>query len=164
MSPDAKTWSFKLRKDVPFHSTDTYDGTEFTAKDVVLTIRTLSRDDALATTGVWTRLGIDDDNFEIPNDNEFIWHMDVPQPQFNFWASEQWVAGIISQDYLDAVGMDSYLEQPVGTGPFKFVELNLGSSILHERVENHWRKTPEFHEIGVHLFHGRCYPIGDADY
>ncbi len=147
MSPDAKTWSFKLRKDVPFHSTDTYEGTDFTAKDVVLTIRTLSRDDALATTGVWTRLGIDDDNFEIPNDNEFIYHMDVPQPQFNFWASEEWVAGIISQDYLDAVGMDRYLEQPIGTGPFKFVELDLGSSILHERVENHWRKTPEFHEL-----------------
>ncbi len=147
MSPDAKTWSFKLREGVFFHSTDTYEGTEFTAKDVVLTIRTLSRDDALSTTGVWTRLGIDDDNFEIPNDNEFIWNMNVPQPQFNFWASEEWVAGIISQDYLDAVGMESYLEQPVGTGPFRFVELSLGSSILHERVEDHWRKTPEFHEL-----------------
>ena len=55
---------------------------------------------------------------------------------------------MISKDYWDSVGgEDSYAEHPIGTGPFKFVELEINQHLLVERTEDHWRKTPEFHEI-----------------
>jgi peptide/nickel transport system substrate-binding protein len=34
-----------------------------------------------------------------------------------------------------------------GTGPWKLVKWTAGSSILFQRVENHWRKTPNFKEL-----------------
>ena len=38
----------------------------------------------------------------------------------------------------------------VGTGPFEFVERKVGSHVLYKRVENHWRKTPEYKELEFH--------------
>ena len=35
----------------------------------------------------------------------------------------------------------------MGTGPFEFVERKVGSYVLYKRVENHWRKTPEYKEL-----------------
>jgi dipeptide transport system substrate-binding protein len=147
MAPDGKQWTFNLREDVKFHSTDSYTGTEFTAKDVVSTIQTLGREDSLASAAIWQNMGIANDNFNVVNDHEIVWSMDKAEPLANFWLGDEWVAGMISKDYLDAVGMDAYLEHPVGTGPFQFIELEIGSHILYERVENHWRKTPEFWEL-----------------
>ena len=143
MEPDGMSWTFKLRQGVPFHHT----GTEFTAKDVIHTVRVLGREDSLASASIWRDLGLEDSNFVVSNDYEITWNLDKPEPLLDFWMAEEWVAGIISKDYWDLVGEDGYLERPIGTGPFQFVELIIDSHILHERVENHWRKTPEFHEL-----------------
>ena len=35
----------------------------------------------------------------------------------------------------------------VGTGPFEFVERKVSSRVLYKRVENHWRKTPEYKDL-----------------
>ena len=147
MEPDGETWHFKLREGVPFHTTDDYVGTEFTAKDVVQTVQTLGRDDSLASSSIWKDLGLAETNFVIPNDYEITWHLDKPEPLMEFWMAEEWVAGMISKDYWDTVGEEGYLDHPIGTGPFQFVELVIDSHILHERVEDHYRKTPEFHEL-----------------
>ena len=143
LTPDGMTWSAKLREGVPFHHT----GTEFTAKDVIHTVQVLARDDSLASASIWRDLGVAESNFEVVNDYEIVWNLDKPEPLIDFWMAEEWVAGIISKDYTDLVGLDGYHERPIGTGPFRFVEIVIDSHILHERVEDHWRKTPEFHEL-----------------
>ena len=147
LTPDGTTWSAKLRQGIPFHSTDSWTGTEFTAKDVIQTVQTLARDDSLASASIWRDLGVADSNFEIANDHEITWNLDKPEPLIDFWMAEEWVAGIISKDYWDDRGPDGYHDHPIGTGPFQFVEIVIDSHILHERVEDHWRKTPEFHEL-----------------
>ncbi len=147
MEPDGTTWHFTLREGVPFHSTDSWTGGEFTAKDVVQTVQTLARDDSLASASIWRDLGVDDSNFVIHNDYQITWNADKPEPLMDFWVAEEWVAGIISKDYWDDRGPDGYHDHPIGTGPFQFVEIVIDSHILHERVEDHWRKTPEFHEL-----------------
>ena len=48
MSPDARNWTFKLRENIPFHSTDSYTGTNFTAQDLKLTLQTAGREDSLS--------------------------------------------------------------------------------------------------------------------
>jgi ABC-type transport system substrate-binding protein len=40
-----------------------------------------------------------------------------------------------------------YGQKVVGTGPFEFVERKVGSYVLYKRVDNHWRKTPEYKEL-----------------
>ena len=147
MSPDARSWTLKLRDNIPFHSTDSYTGTNFSAKDFKFTLQTAGREDSLSAGSQWRNLGVQDKNFEIVNDHEVIWHLERVEPLGEGWLAEGNVAGIISQDYWDAVGEDGYLDHPVGTGSFKFVELEIGSHMLYERVEDHWRKTPGFHEL-----------------
>ena len=147
MAPDARSWTLKLRPDVPFHSTGDYTGTEFTAQDFKLTLQTAGREDSLSAGSQWRNLGVQDQNFDIVNDHEVVWRLDRLEPLGEGWLAEGNVAGIISQDYWDAVGEEGYLAHPVGTGSFKFVELAIGSHMLYERVEDHWRKTPEFHEL-----------------
>ena len=150
VSPDGQTWSFDLRKGVPFHSTDDWEGTEFTANDVVHTIKTMGGETSISSPTLFSVLGIEDKNFQTPNDYEFIWSLDRPEPLLVRHVSEQWTAAIISKDYWDEVGEEGYLEHPVGTGPFRFVELVINEYILQERVEDHWRKVPEFHELQIH--------------
>ena len=41
--------------------------------------------------------------------------------------------------------------KPVGTGALKIVERKLGQSLHYERVEDHWRHTPEFKELEFSL-------------
>ena len=147
MAPDAMSWTLNLREGIPFHSTDSYSGTNFTAQDFKLTLQTAGREDSLSAGSQWRNLGVGDQNFDIVNDHEVVWVLERLEPLGEGWISEGNVAGIISQDYWDAVGEEGYLDHPVGTGSFKFVELQIGSHMLYERVEDHWRKTPEFHEL-----------------
>ena len=114
MSPDAQSWTLNLREGIPFHSTDSYTGTNFSAKDFKLTLQTAGREDSLSAGSQWRNLGIQDMNFEIVNDHEVIWHLDRVEPLGEGWLAEGNVAGIISQDYWDAVGEEGYLDHPVG--------------------------------------------------
>ena len=147
MAPDAMSWTLNLREGIPFHSTDSYTGTDFGAKDFKLTLQTAGREDSLSAGSQWRNLGVADENFNIVNDHEVVWILDRLEPLGEGWLAEGNVAGIISQDYWDAVGEEGYLDHPVGTGSFKFVELAIGSHMLYERVEDHWRQTPGFQEL-----------------
>ena len=150
VSEDGKGWAFDLREGVYFHTTDDWEGTEFTAKDAVLTIQTMGGETSISSPTLFSVLGIEDKNFDTPDDYRFVWNLDRPEPLLVRHVSEQWTAAIISKDYWDAVGEEGYLEHPVGTGPFQFVELVINEYILQERVEDHWRKVPEFHELQIH--------------
>ena len=47
----------------------------------------------------------------------------------------------------DAQGPDGVEGQPAGTGPYQFIEHKAGELMRYQRVENHWRRTPEFEEL-----------------
>lgn len=60
VSPDGQTWSFQLREGVSFHSTDDWEGTEFTAKDVVHTLKTMAGETSISSPALFSVLGIED--------------------------------------------------------------------------------------------------------
>ena len=148
VAPGAKDWTFKLREGIPYHSTDTWTGGEFTTKDIHGSIATLVREDAKSTASIWTNLGAQKpEAFDIVDDYNFTWRLSKGEPLFESYASSGWVATMLSKDYMDAVGIEGYRAHPIGTGPFSFIELKIDEHILYERVEDHWRKVPEFHEL-----------------
>ncbi len=149
VSDDATSWDFKLREGIPFHSTDSWTGTEFTVKDVVHSIRT-SAGETSYNPGRWNIYGVEDANFDIHDDYSFTYNMNQPEPLLLGFLSEGGLAAMISKDYWDHVGgEDDYAENPVGTGPYQFRDLKINEYLLVERVEDHWRKTSEFHEIQI---------------
>ena len=155
MSSDAKDWTFKLREGVPFHDAPGYEGGEFTAKDVVKSYDLMTAPGFRASNiPAWgERLRSQD--IEVVDDYEVVFHLSEPWPTLNFGADEvhQNTMGIYSADYWDQSGQEVYEAHPVGTGPWKFVELKTNEYILWERFkepgDDHWWQIPEFRELQI---------------
>ena len=157
MAPDGKSWTLWLRKGVQFHE----KWGEFTAKDVRHSIFLISQPESVQTdSGLWrTLIGIGKgDSIEegakkvaqmvqIVNDHQVIIHTTVVAPELVDTLSAKSDLVMESKARWDAGGKDLYNQKVVGTGPFEFVERKVGSHVLYKRVENHWRKTPEYKEL-----------------
>src|SRR5712691_3565240 len=157
MAPDGKSWTITLRQGVKFHE----KWGEFTAKDVRHSIFLISQPDSVQTDApLWRSLmGIGksasleevakkvEHMVEIVNDHEVIIHTTTVTPEFVDSISATSDLVMESKARWDAGGKELYGQKVVGTGPFEFVERKVGSYVLYKRVENHWRKTPEFKEL-----------------
>lgn len=157
-APDATEWTFKLRKGVPFH----FGWGEFTAKDVRNVIVLSQSEGALTSDApIWRRVGGGvgnpnplteeqiDSMLEIPDDYTINLHFKVPFTDMDrLGASEANQLVIISKDQWLAEQAVAE-RRPAGTGPYKVIRSTPGFGVLWERVENHYRKTPEFKEFQI---------------
>ena len=142
MSPDGTKWTYILREGIPFH-----DGTEFTAKDVVFTWEQYANS-MLSGSALMMEVVDGEDSFSIPNPHEITWNLNRPEATIGIWTSDmfQWLN--LSKDHWDRVGgEEGYIADPIGTGPFRFVSFEENSHIAFEKVDDHWRQTPEMNEI-----------------
>jgi ABC-type transport system substrate-binding protein len=157
MAPDGKSWTLTLRKGVKFHE----NWGEFTAKDVRHSIFLIAQPESVQTdSGLWRSLmgigkedGIEDvakkvaQMVEIVDDYKVIIHTKIVAPELIDNLSAVADLGMESKARWDAGGKELYGQKVVGTGPFEFVERKVGAYVLYKRVENHWRKTPEYKEL-----------------
>ena len=133
---DYSEFTFKLREDVTFH-----DGTPFKADAVKASFDHIMSDAVLESGGkslltdhkyVGTEV-VDDSTVKIKFENSY--------PLFLRDAARQWLA-ISSPAALEKSGAD-YGRNPVGTGPFKFVQWDAQSQIVLEKNPDYnW--GPEF--------------------
>jgi len=148
MSPDGKTWTFDLRDDVTFH-----DGTPFTSRDVRRSYDVTSLESSLSyRRKAWVNwLGDDSYNIDISDPHQVVFNLVVPTPFLIQDVAEHSVFPIISADHWDSQGEEGYSDNPIGTGPFTFVEFGVGEGLLVERYkkagDDHWWKIPEFDEV-----------------
>jgi ABC-type transport system substrate-binding protein len=157
MAPDGKSWTLTLRKGVKFHE----NWGEFTAKDVRHSIFLITQPEAVQTdAGLWRSLmGIGkadtpedvakkvEQGVQIIDDHQVIIHTKFAAPELIDTLSAKTDLVMESKARWDAGGKELYGQKVVGTGPFEFVERKVGSHVLYKRVENHWRKTPEYKEL-----------------
>jgi dipeptide transport system substrate-binding protein len=157
MSPDGKRWTITLRKGIKFHE----NWGEFTAKDVRHAIFLISQPESVQTdSGLWrSMMGIEKDdsieagakkveqNVEIVDDHQVIINTKFATPELIDTLSANADLPMESKARWDAGGKELYGKKVVGTGPFEFVERQVGSHVLYKRVENHWRQTAEYKEL-----------------
>ena len=157
MSPDGKTWTISLRKEVKFHD----NWGEFTAKDVRHSVFLITQPESVQTdAGLWRSLmGIGkadtvedvakkvEQGVQIVDDYQVVIHVKFAAPELIDTLSAKTDLDMESKARWDAGGKELYGQKVVGTGPFEFVERKVGSHVLYKRVENHWRKTPEYKEL-----------------
>ncbi len=122
------TFEFKLREDVVFHN-----GDPFTAADVAYTFRRASESPTIGHI-----IGaIDPDKIEVVDDytirigtkyafGPFITHLAHP------------ATSIKNQRAVEEAGEDYGSQGVVGTGPFQFVEWNVGEKVVLERFADYW--------------------------
>jgi peptide/nickel transport system substrate-binding protein len=138
-----RTWRFRLRKGVSFHG----GWGEVTAEDVKFTFTSIAKEGTANSLAPWLRQV---KSIEIDDPYTITLHFDKPVVAFGnrvtqgLFAS---VAFIQSKKYVDTVGEEGAERQPVGSGPWKFVEHVRGDRIVYEAVENHWRAVPHFKRL-----------------
>jgi peptide/nickel transport system substrate-binding protein len=157
MAPDGTSWTLTLRTGIKFHD----NWGEFTAKDVRHAVFLISQPESIQTdTGFWRSVmgigkndSIEDvakkvaEGVEIVNDHQVVFRLKYAVPELFDSLSANADLVMESKARWDAGGKELYGQKVVGTGPFEFVERKVGSYVLYKRVDNHWRKTPEYKEL-----------------
>ena len=115
---DGKILEFKLKQDVVFSS-----GDPFTAADVEFS---LSRHKE-KNMPIIAQLSQNFDRLEIVDDYTIRFHFPAVNVQFLPQTGPNMF--ITSKAYYDSVGEEGYLEQPVGTGPYKIVDWQEGQYV-----------------------------------
>src|SRR5262245_15879897 len=129
-SEDGTRLTFRLRQGVKWH-----DGQPFTARDVECTWNLLleKADDKLRINprfSVFKNL----DHLTINGDFEVTFHLKRPQPAFLMQ-----IAGGVGAVYPCHVPPDKMRRQPIGTGPFKFVDYKPNQYIKVTRNPHYWK-------------------------
>ncbi|MGC9333715.1 MAG: ABC transporter substrate-binding protein [Anaerolineae bacterium] len=128
ISEDGTEYTFYLRQGVTFHN-----GEAFTADDVIATWE-YGKGEGSAWPDRYsiaeTVEKIDDYTVKITTDG--------PKPLLLITMHDFW--SIIPDEYMAAVGVDGFQENPVGTGPFMFVEWVKGDHITFQANPNYWRE------------------------
>ena len=141
---DPQTLEVKLRQGVKFHN-----GAEMTADDVVFTFNRIIQENAIEYPEPHTspRKGliaplqsIDKvDDYTVKLNFSGVW-----PPAMQLLVHQQ----IVPKAYIEEVGTKGFIEHPIGTGPFKFVEGQLDDQIVLERFDDYWGGAPDLPPVG----------------
>src|SRR5690625_1611728 len=130
---DDLIWEFKLHEGVKFHN-----GDELTAEDVKYTLERVANDESLVEHSHYRQIK----EVEVVDDYNFKIHTYDPEPIMLNRLSRIG-SGILSKNYIEENGWDHFLENPIGTGPFKFVEWNRDSEIAFEVFDDYFEGKVE---------------------
>jgi ABC-type transport system substrate-binding protein len=143
MAPDAKSWTFWLREGTPFH----FGWGNLTAKDVEHSVKMWTQAEAIQTrTGL---LRDEVDRFETVNDHQTVLRLKKPDVAMDLVLSDAQGLSMLSKAQWDKEGGAGVENRPAGTGSWRYKERSPGAYVRYERVDNHWRKTPEFAEMEI---------------
>ena len=137
-----RTWRFHLRKGVRFHN-----GAEVTAEDVRFTFTAMAREgSANSLAGEFRQIK----SMEVENPHTISVRFEKPFVTFGNRVTHglfSSMAYIQSKKHIETAGDEGSERQPIGTGPWKFVEHVRGDRIVYEAVDNHWRQTPHWKRL-----------------
>jgi len=133
---DDLTWEFQLRDDVYWH-----DGTPFTAADVKYTLDYILDEDIGSQYRPYHALieeveVIDDHNVRI-----------ITEAPHALMLARLSMTQIFAKHYMEEHDTSYLASNPMGTGPYRFVEWVRDERIVLERNEEHWRGPAEIEEI-----------------
>lgn len=145
ISDDKKTITFNLKKGVQFH----HGFGEMTADDVVFSFaRQYDPDNWYHDKGEWAYWGYmftDIESVEKLDTYKIAIHM--KQPNASIMTSlAMFTVSIVSEKAAQQYGED-YFKNPVGTGPFEFVEWVKDDHITLQAFQDYWRDPPKIAQL-----------------
>jgi peptide/nickel transport system substrate-binding protein len=130
VSPDQKTYEFKLREGLTFHN-----GDPFTAEDVKFSFQR-------SKVGKTLKDRVRDVEVVSPMRVRFLLHEPFPDFMALYGTMATGAGWIVPKRYVEKVGDDGFKKHPIGLGPYKFVSHTPGVELVMEASETYWRKTP----------------------
>jgi ABC-type transport system substrate-binding protein len=130
LSPDGKTYTFKIHKGITFQN-----GDPLTAADVKFSVDRFAQNQP-ASTNPWSPyLARNIDSTSTPDDYTFVYNMKTPEPMllvpFTY-------VRILPKNYFNKVGQDGFRAAPIGSGPYKFVSMVHSVSCTLEANTKYW--------------------------
>jgi peptide/nickel transport system substrate-binding protein len=125
---DDLTWSFTLKPGITFHN-----GDPLTSEDVKFSLERVASDETLVQHANFSSIAevrvIDDTHFEIVTDG--------PDPALPYRLAREG-AGIMPKEYIEENGWDVFLADPVGSGPYEFVEWVQGDHLTLSKYPDYF--------------------------
>jgi len=134
---DEKTIEFDLKQDVFFHNGET-----LTAEDVVFTVERILYQEIGGPRQVFLK---EVESVEKVEDYTVRFNLTSPWPVFLQMLVH---VQIVPKDYLTEIGNAAFAENPVGSGPFEFVEGNLDDQVILKRFEEYYGGADELFPVG----------------
>ncbi|NLW16308.1 MAG: ABC transporter substrate-binding protein [Firmicutes bacterium] len=130
------TWEIELREGVQFH-----DGEEFTAEDVQYTIeRILDPSKNSPQASNYSAIA----SVEVVDDYTVLIHTKEPYPVLPARLAN---LRIVPKHYVEQVGDERFQLEPIGTGPYKFVQWDKDEQVVLEANPNFWRGEPAIKRV-----------------
>lgn len=140
VSEDGLAWTFNLRTDVTWH-----DGEPFTAEDVKFTMDTMVDAEVNSTRG---RQFITITETEVVDDHTVRFHLESPWASLPVIIAGRWSAA--PKHILEGVDIatdTSYTANPIGVGPYKYVDASSGDYVQLEAYEGYFGGTPAINRV-----------------
>ncbi|CAH1657081.1 MULTISPECIES: ABC transporter substrate-binding protein [unclassified Chelatococcus] len=130
-------WEMTLRPNVKMH-----DGTTMDAEDVKFSLDPIFSGKDPEYTSAWGTFHYNFDHVEVVDPLTVRIHTKREEPLFESLMSLS-TASITSKEHYAAQGYDQALLHPVGTGPYRVVQLTAGERAVMERFDDYWdQKAP----------------------
>ncbi len=147
ISDDGLEYTFNLRQGVKWH-----DGEDFTAEDVLFTYQAvLLEENAIDWRSNLIQNG-EPFQFEVVDDHTF--KVILSQPDATVLTALS--IPIVPAHAFDSLNMVDapFNTNPIGTGPYRFVEWNTGENVVLEAHADYWRGTPNIERLVVSFIEG----------
>ena len=127
VSEDGLTWTVNMRDDVKFH-----DGVPLMARDVAFTFNTAANSSGVDLSVLENSVALDNYTVEFK----------LNDPQATF-INKLAVIGIVPEHAYD----ETYGENPIGSGPYRFVQWNKGQQAIFEANPDYYGQKPYFKKL-----------------
>ncbi len=130
-------YTFVIREGITFHN-----GDPLTAHDVKFTFEAFM-DEELGSPHHRYYTGIE----SLEMEGDYVLTVVLSEPNVTFLTMSRLRNHVLPKDYIEEVGWEGYERNPIGSGPFKFVEHSPGNRIVLEKFDDYWGKKAEIDEI-----------------
>ena len=142
LAPDGRSLAAELRDDVLFHN-----GERMTTEDFRYTFFERIKSGAkVDTANSWKKVT----DIETPSPTRLLMRFDSPAPTAPNWLGFLG-SYVVPKNYLESVGLDGFLVNPVGSGPYRLVEYQMNARIVLERNDAYWGGKPKLRRIIVEI-------------
>ena len=155
VSEDGTVYTFKLRKGVKFHTSETFTPTrDFNADDVIFSFDRQGNAEnpwhqyvAGITYEYYTSMDMPNLVQSVEKIDDYTVKFTLKQPEAPFLANIAMpFSSIVSKEYADTLEKAGTMEDlnnlPIGTGPFKFVAYQKDAVIRYQKNADYWGTAP----------------------